>query len=183
MQATLHYTITEQDFVDYNLYFVAHDEMTARGMRRLRLTAPALILIGGTLLMYVLDALNVWTVLGYAALAAAAYAAGPWTIRRRVRRNVSRTLKHAVNKHICGEKTLTVDENGVRLTGENEDNTYGFDAFKRVVDTGRQVFLYFDDVSALIVPAAAFDGDAARQEFVRALTARIEAAAAGRPEN
>ena len=69
----LHYEITEQDFVDYNLYFIAHDAMTQKTIRRMSTLTAVLVLVGGTALMYLLDTLSPVSVGMYVVLAAVCF--------------------------------------------------------------------------------------------------------------
>lgn len=178
----LQYEIKEQDFIDYNMYFIDHDPLIQKTMRKLSMIMAGLVLVGGFALMYVFDALSVLSIVVYLALAVACFFIGPAWFKRSARKNVRRTIQRAVNKHICGTKTLRLLENGVQLVGESEDTLHPYEAFKRVVAAQNQVYLYLDDLSALIVPNTAFSGDTEKQEFITKLEAEIAKAKAAMPE-
>ena len=169
----LQYHITEQDFVDYNMYFIEHDALTQKTMRKLSLMLAGLVVVGGTALMYVVDSLSPVSIAVYLLLAVVCFFYGPVWFKRKARKNVHRTIQHAVNKHICGPKTLKLTEQGVQLVGESEDSLHPYSAFKRVTMASNQVYLYLDDISALIVPNNAFEQEADRQAFVKLLEEKI----------
>lgn len=169
----LNYTIQEQDFIDYNLYFIDHDVLTQKTIRRMQLLLAGLVLVGGMALMYCFDSLNTLSVIVYAVFAVGAYFYAPWAFRQRAKKNVRLTIKRAMNKHICGAKTLTADPDGVSLTGEGEESRYTYDAFKRVTAAPNQVYLYLDDLSALIVPNSAFSDQTHKEQFIRTVETRI----------
>lgn len=169
----LNYTIQEQDFIDYNMYFIEHDVLTQKTIRRMQLLLAGLVLVGGLALMYCFDSLNTLSVIVYAVFAVGAYFYAPWAFRQRAKKNVKLTIKRAMNKHICGAKTLTADADGVSLTGEGEESRYTYDAFKRVTAAPNQVYLYLDDLSALIVPNSAFFDQAQKEQFIRMVETRI----------
>ena len=169
----LHYEITEQDFVDYNLYFIAHDAMTQKTIRRMSTLTAVLVLVGGTALMYLLDTLSPVSVGMYVVLAAVCFFGCPAWFTHKARKNVHRTIERASNRHICGPKTLRLTDTGVQLVGESEDSSYPYAAFQRVITAEKQVYLYLDDLSALIVPRRAFPDEEARRTFVRMLEGRI----------
>ena len=169
----LHYEITEQDFVDYNLYFIAHDAMTQKTIRRMSTLTAVLVLVGGTALMYLLDTLSPVSVGMYVVLAAVCFFGCPVWFTHKARKNVHRTIERASNRHICGPKTLRLTDTGVQLVGESEDSSYPYAAFQRVITAEKQVYLYLDDLSALIVPQRAFPDEEARRTFVRMLEGRI----------
>ncbi|MBS5164282.1 MAG: YcxB family protein [Butyricicoccus sp.] len=178
----LQYEIQEQDFIDYNMYFIDHDPLIQKTMRKLSIMMAGLVLVGGMALMYVFDALSVLSVVVYLVLAGACFLIGPAWFKRSARKNVRRTIQRAVNKHICGAKTLRLLEDGVQLVGESEDTLHPYEAFQRVVAAQNQVYLYLDDLSALIVPNTAFLGDDQKREFIAKLEAEMAEAKARMPQ-
>ena len=64
----LQYEIQEQDFIDYNMYFIDHDPLIQKTMRKLSIMMAGLVLVGGMALMYVFDALSVLSVVVYLVL-------------------------------------------------------------------------------------------------------------------
>lgn len=178
----LQYEIKEQDFIDYNMYFIDHDVLMQKTIRKLSFVMAGLVLLGGTALMYVFDSLSAVSIVVYLALAGACFFLAPAWFKRSARKNVRRTIQRAVNKNICGAKTLRLLDNGVQMVGESEDSLHPYEAFKRVVCAPNQVFLYLDDLSALIVPNIAFADDTAKQEFVNTLETRMAKAKAEMPE-
>ncbi len=169
----LQYEIKEQDFIDYNMYFIDHDPLIQKTMRKLSMIMAGLVLVGGLALMYMFDAISALSIVVYLALAGVCFLIGPAWFKRSARKNVRRTIQRAVNKHICGAKTMRLTEEGVQLVGESEDSLHPYHAFKRVLPVQNQVYLYLDDLSALIVPNTAFSGDAEKQEFISKLEAHI----------
>lgn len=173
MITELRYTITEQDFVDYNLYFVEHDPITQKNIWKLRWIMAGMAAIGGTGLMYALDVFHPMAIVAYLALAVVCFLIAPAWVRRNVKKNVYRTIQRATNKHICGQKTLYLHDDKIQLVGQSEDSEYGYEAFKRVTVADRQVYLYLDDISALIIPNDAFSSEQDKISFVQQLEARI----------
>lgn len=178
----LQYEIKEQDFIDYNMYFIDHDALMQKTIRKLSIIMAGLVLVGGMALMYVFDRLSVISIAVYAVVAATCFFLAPAWFKRSARKNVRRTIQRAVNKHICGAKTLRLLDDGVQMIGESEDSMYPYHAFKRVVCATNQVYLYLDDLSALIVPNTAFSGDGEKQKFITELEAQIAKAKAEMPE-
>ena len=133
--------------------------MTQKTIRRMStLTARYWVLVGGTALMYLLDTLSPVSVGMYVVLAAVCFFGCPVWFTHKARKNVHRTIERASNRHICGPKTLRLTDTGVQLVGESEDSSYPYAAFQRVVTAEKQVYLYLDDLSALIVPRACLPG-------------------------
>lgn len=169
----LNYEITEKDFVDYNMYFIDHDPLTQKSIRNMSIMLAGLVIVGGTGLMYLVGALSPVSIAVYLVLAIACFFAGPALFKRKARKNVHLTIKRAANKHICGPKTLRLTDKGVQLVGESEDTLHPYEAFKRVTAAQNQVYLYLDDLSALIVPNSAFVDAQDKDHFIRLLEGRI----------
>ncbi len=172
------YDITPADFIALNLYFVEHDPVIRRSSQKLRWVGTMLVFFGGLLLMLALGSLSPFAVVVYAAAAVLVYLLLPKRISHNVRKNVERTLKTASSKSICGQKTFTMGEDRCTLTGEEENSSYEYGAFSKVVEDREEIYLFLDDVSALIIPHRAFADEAGRQAFLTGISAKIEAAKA-----
>ena len=172
------YDIAPEDFVALNMYFVEHDPVIQKSTQKLRMGGTMLVFFGGLIFMLAINMFTPLAVVVYTIAAGLVYYILPKRIQRNVRKNVERTLKTASSKSICGPKTFTMDEKSCTLTGEEENSTYGYDAFSKVIDDKADVYLFLDDVSALILPHSAFADDGARQAFITDISAKIEAAKA-----
>lgn len=172
------YDIAPEDFVALNMYFVEHDPVIQKSTKRLRTGGTMLVFFGGLIFMLAINMFSPLAVVVYAIAAGIVYFILPKRIQHNVKKNVERTLKTASSKSICGPKTFTLDEKTCTLAGEEENSTYGYEAFSKVVDDKEDVYLFLDDVSALILPHSAFADDGARQAFLTGISAKIEAAKA-----
>ena len=126
----LHYEITKQDYIDFSLNYFENNAMVQRSILITRIATAALVVLGGTALMYWVKGLSVLSVLVYLALAALCFFGTPWYMKRKVVKNTARILNNARNKQLCGPKTLTLGEE-IDLKGENEHTTYAYTAVQR----------------------------------------------------
>ena len=172
------YDITPEDFVALNLYFYEHDPVIQKSTQKLRMGGTMLVFFGGLVLMLALDSFTPLAVVVYGIAAALVYKFLPKRIVHNVRKNVDRTLKTASSKSICGQKTFTMDEKTCTLVGEEEHSSYEYSAISKIVDDKEDIYLFLDDVSALIIPHRAFADGQARADFVTGISAKIEAAKA-----
>lgn len=65
----LHYDITKQDYIDFNLNYYVNNAVVQRSILMTRIMTAALVIIGGTVLMYFVHGLSVFSVAVYVALA------------------------------------------------------------------------------------------------------------------
>lgn len=170
------YEITPDDFVAFNVYFAETDPVIRKTQQKLRRGTTMLVFFGGLIFMLALDHFTPVAVILYGALAAFWFWLYPRWVHRNLKKNVDRTIKSASNKSICGSKTFTMDETSCTLTGENENSTYEYSAFQKTVDDGGHIYLFLDDISALIIPARAFPSDDAKAAFLADFTARMQRA-------
>ena len=48
----LHYNITKQDFIDFNLNYYNNNAIVQRSIRTMRIATAAIVILGGSALMY-----------------------------------------------------------------------------------------------------------------------------------
>ena len=111
----LHYDITKQDYIDFNLNYYVNNAVVQRSILMTRIMTAVLVLAGGTALMYFVHGLSVFSVAVYVALAAVCFFGTPWYMKRKVVKNTERILRNAKNKQLCGPKTLTLREDEFEL--------------------------------------------------------------------
>lgn len=170
----LHYDITKQDYIDFNLNYYVNNAVVQRSILMTRIMTAVLVLAGGTALMYFVHGLSVFSVAVYVALAAVCFFGTPWYMKRKVVKNTERILRNAKNKQLCGPKTLTLREDEFELVGENEDTVYQYEAVQRTSSDDRHYYIFVDEFSAIIVPFSAFEDEQQKQAFYDRITVHIE---------
>lgn len=170
----LHYEITKQDYIDFNLNYFNNNAVVQRSIRTMRIATVAIVILGGSALMYWLHALTPVSMLVYLALAAVCFFGTPRYMQHKVVKNTERILRNAKNKQLCGPKTLTLRDTEFELTGENEDTIYQYAAVQRTATDDKHYYIFVDEFSAVIVPFAAFESDEQNHTFYDRITANIE---------
>lgn len=170
----LHYDITKQDYIDFNLNYFVNNAMVQRSILMTRIATAVLVIVGGTVLMYWVKGLSVLSVAVYLALAALCFFGTPWYMKCKVVKNTERILRNANNKQLCGPKTLTLREDEFELSGENEDTVYKYEAVQRTATDAGHYYIFVDEFSAVIVPFSAFADEEQKKEFYKRITAHIE---------
>ena len=169
----LHYNITKQDFIDFNLNYYNNNAIVQRSIRTMRIATAAIVILGGSALMYWLHTLTPVSIAVYVALAAVCFWGTPRYMRHKMIKNIEKILKNAKNKQLCGPKTLTLRESEFELSGENEDTVYQYSAVQRTATDDKHYYIFVDEFSAVIVPFSAFENDAQKQDFYNKITANI----------
>lgn len=170
----LHYDITKQDYIDFNLNYFVNNAIVQRSILMTRIATAVLVIVGGTVLMYWVKGLSVLSVAVYLALAALCFFGTPWYMKRKVVKNTERILRNANNKQLCGPKTLTLREDEFELSGENEDTVYKYETVQRTATDAGHYYIFVDEFSAVIVPFSAFTDEEQKEAFYKRITAHIE---------
>ena len=168
------YQIEPDDFVAFNLSYIQSSPVMRTNVRNTRMISAGIILVGGCILMQVLDMLNILTAAVYVVLAAAVFFAVPHLMKRRVRKSILRMLARPQNKNICSEKTMTLAENELILTGGGEDSHYEYQTVERVAEDAEHYFIYVGPMAALIVPFRAFGSGEEKAAFYKELCTRVQ---------
>ena len=134
----LHYDITKQDFIDFNLNYYNNNAIVQRSIR------------GGSALMYWLHTLTPVSIAVYVALAAVCFWGTPRYMRHKMIKNIEKILRNAKNKQLCGPKTLTLRESEFELSGENEDTVYQYSAVQRTATDDKHYYIFVDECFALL---------------------------------
>ena len=170
----LHYDITQQDYIDFNLNYYVNNAVVQRSILMTRIATAVIVILGGAALMYWVKGLSVWSVLVYLVLAAACFFGTPWYMKRKVVKNTERILRNARNKQLCGPKTLTLRDDSFELAGENEDTTYQYEVVQRTASDDKHYYIFVDEFSAIIVPFSAFTDEMQKKEFYDRITVNIK---------
>ncbi len=170
----LHYDITKQDYIDFNLNYYTNNAVVQRSILITRIATAAIVILGGTALMYWVKGLNLWSAAVYLALAVVCFFGTPWYMKRKVVKNTERILRNANNKQLCGPKTLILRAEEFELKGENEDTVYQYEGVQRTATDAGHYYIFFDEFSAIIVPFSAFADAQQKQDFYNRITAHIE---------
>lgn len=96
----LHYNITKQDFIDFNLNYYNNNAIVQRSIRTMRIATAAIVILGGSALMYWLHTLTPVSIAVYVALAAVCFWGTPRYMRHKMIKNIEKILRNAKNKQL-----------------------------------------------------------------------------------
>ena len=170
----LHYDITEQDYIDFNMSYFNSNPVVQRSIMITRVATALIVIAGGTMLMYFLGSLGLVPALVYLALAAVCFFGTPWYMKRKVIKNTGRILQNAGSKQLCGRKTLILREDEFELKGENEDSVYRYEGVQRITTDEKHYYIFVDERSGVIVPFSAFSDEWQKRAFYDRISARME---------
>ena len=116
----LHYDITKQDFIDFNLNYYNNNAIVQRSIRTMRIATAAIVILGGSALMYWLHTLTPVSIAVYVALAAVCFWGTPRYMRHKMIKNIEKILKNAKNfENAKAFVDFMLSEDAQRFLAEN----------------------------------------------------------------
>ena len=151
------YKLTEQDFIDFNVYHMNNSKTMKKTVLMQRLFGPLSFIIGIFVAYKITDIpLWYWSIC-FAIAAVLWFALYPKMLERRIRKQVKKMLSEGQNKILLSDTTLTVNEEGIKCTTEYNETNTKFSAINKVEITNKHIFVYNNAVSAIIIPLSAFE--------------------------
>lgn len=172
---TIRYTVTDDDFLNFNEYHMARSASVKRIMLALRLLVPALLSLA-ILALRPDPAAPSLIVFGLISVAWFFYL--PRSMRKSIRKRVGKILQTQEGHGLTGNFELRLEDGGIRLINGNLEKEYPYASLQSVARDGDALYLYFGGRDAVQIPAAAFAGQEERQAFLDALERKTPVATA-----
>lgn len=167
------YTITPEDFIAFNRYFMLHHPRAKRNLIKDRVLGAILILAAGGLFGSLNGQFSALWIGTFVVCAAVYFGIAPKLMLNSMANRVRKMLKNA-SSSICGEKTFVIEDTGVRLMGEGENSEYAYSKIQKVITDTNCFYILVGEMEALIVPFTAFADTAARENFAKELQERVQ---------
>jgi len=164
----LTYTITEHDYLEFNLYHLKHSK-----------TAKNFILFG-QITIPVITAILVY--ITYADLLAEAIAliieipifllVFPKMFYSANKNIVKKMIKQDKINEFLGETIIELLEDKIRLTRKGVLTEYKYDKVTQICEDNERLYIYVGGISAILIPLIAFYDKKQKQEFIKKLEER-----------
>lgn len=146
------YELTEQQFVEFNLYHAKHSTAVQRSLINQRFVVPIVYLVLPFIMAPIFD-LSWWALMiPFVLFAVLWILAFPayfyWNIKRVSRKMVN----EGRNEGLLGPRELFIDSEGVREVTANGEAHVRWSGIEKCGQDERNVYLYNGAMSALIVP-------------------------------
>ncbi len=177
-------TISEQDYLQYNIYHAEHAPNYRGTIIALSLLVPFLCLLG-TYFMLPVASPVMWAVA--AVIASAIWA---FTMPRRYRKMIRKQVRKRMlnNNNFVGQFKLTAMDDHLSYEGNGEKNEISYAKVVKVVQDKQEtkqenkqenkqyIYIFLGSVSALIIPPATFLDEAQRLAFLKLLREKCRGA-------
>ncbi len=172
----LQYTVSADDYLEFNVYHARHAPNYTRTLLSLSLLVPVIIVsLTAMLMTFFTIPVYLW---GVAAAGACIY----WiaTVQRRFDNIVKRHVRKLTGKinEFVGEHCLELHEDGMVYAGNGERREIDYARVAKVVPDRGRLYVFLGALSAIIIPDSAFAGPEQRRVFLDLLRARCPQAVA-----
>lgn len=171
----LHYTVSEDDYLAFNIYHARHTPNYKRTIIGMCLLLPVLLAAATPLIFLVFPGTSPWLWTGVAIAVGGLWAlAVPYRFEAMIRRHIKKITKG--RNEFVGDFSLDLQEGVLVYAGNSEKNEIAYSRVIKIVQDEARVYLFLGPLSAVIVPAAAFADASQKQAFFGLLRAKCPTA-------
>ncbi len=142
-------TMTEKDVSDYNIFHAENAKSMRKIMFLMRFMFPIVALPLGIVMFDHLGA-YFWT--GLIIGSVIDYLYTPKMMRWSTNRRVKMMLKDDKNGDLFLEKTITIDNKGIKLDSLNTSVSYKWGSIVRIMESDCTFYIYVSSIQAIILP-------------------------------
>lgn len=168
----IEYTLTPQDYINFNLSYAETSPTVKKSMNRARITGPIMFLIFPFVMKNIGNIPFAYWMVLFAGLAVGWFFLMPYSIKRRTVKQVQKMLLEK-NNNFLGPKTLELQANGILTKGVDDESLTAYKSVEDVTQYQGGVYIYTSSISAIMISPEAFHSEEHKQEFLKELYAKI----------
>ena len=178
----LHFTVTEQAYLDFNIWHIEHSAAMRKLARRVRLALPVtLSLLGLGFCGFMTYRFGIRTVSfvylgGCLAIAALWYALYPRRYRKTMKKRLKAYFAEGNGKEFLGNFTLELLDDRLRMAGADGATESAYGKVGNVIENKGCLYIYTGSMTAVILPLDTFGSEEAYREFRSRLEEKVRAA-------
>ena len=162
MKREYKYKLSEDDFIDFQLYYLKmNSKMTKSVKRTIIILISLYVVIFAAMAIYFRS--NAFLILIIAVLVSAFSILQIFTYRKRLEKKIVNKVKEYVRSgkldKVLGDKELEVYDDRLVFHEERGTSSFNKEDIKNIENSDKSVFLYVDDMSAIIVPKHYLTGE------------------------
>ncbi|MBJ8031528.1 YcxB family protein [Bacillus cereus group sp. N21] len=170
------YTLTEQDFIAFNLHYARHSKMVKRSLV-LQHYIVAIILFAVPLSVFLFGPPDYKSMdLPFIFLLAGVIwiVFYPKCFYKLIERNIKKMLREGSYDNLIGKHNVQITDEGIIETNNGGETKLNWKGIEKVEENEAYIFIYVSSMSANIVPKHAFVQENSKNEFMRRLRAGME---------
>lgn len=166
----INYTVTENDYVQYNLFHHKNSPSTKNTVMIMRFILPAILLVLGLLSIRHHN----WAAwLPLIIIAVVWVCITPGFFRRGIAKNVKKLMYEGRCSEFIGDFSLTLSADHICYAGNGQTLKSAYYRVERIEHDNERLYIYLGSLTAIIIPKAAFKDAAEKQAFLDLLVQRL----------
>ncbi|QTM06158.1 YcxB family protein [Brachyspira hyodysenteriae] len=155
MKKEYKYKLTEDDFIDFQLHYLRiNSNMTSSIKKTIIILIALYIVVFVSMAIYFRD--NAFLIIIIALLVSAFSVLQIVTYKKRLEKKIVKKVKEYVRSgkldKVFGDKELTIYDDKVIFKEDRGTSGFNKDEIKKIDSTNKCIFLYIDEMSAIIIP-------------------------------
>lgn len=173
----INFRVTENDYIQYNLYHYANSPATKLILMFSRLCVPIVLIIAALIIIKHHTLLSWLPVL---IISVAWFFWRPVLFRRTIAKNVKKLMHEGRCCEFIGDFTVTINENALLHARQGQITETAYNRIEHIVQDNERIYLYLGSLTAIIIPKTAFKDASEQEAFLNCLAQKRAAATADR---
>ena len=172
----LEYTLTEQDFIAFNLHYAKHSKTVKRSLF-FQHYIVAIIFFAVPLSVFLIGPPGqVYTEVPFIFLLAGIIwiVFYPKYFYNHIERNIKKMLREGSYSKLLGKHHLQITDEGIIETNSGGETKRNWNGIEKIEENEAYIFIYVSSMSANIVPKTAFSRENSKSEFMQSLQVGME---------
>lgn len=162
----LHYSISENDYIQFNIFHYENSKTTKRLRLFLGILVPLLFVLLGFIMVKRLDFFPFLLAVIFALVW---FGSGGKTYKKILSFNIKKLMQEGKSNEFIGERTLSLLEEKILTVETYHTTESSYDSIQRIESDSERLYIYTGAISAFIIPFSAFDSETQKQEFLNIL--------------
>lgn len=162
----LNYKLTEQDYVDFNLFHAKNSKTVKKSMMVQQVSGPVIYLLLAFIISMMLELSFISLFIPALIMSILWFFLYPAYFFRLIKSNASKMLREGKNEGVLGPHTMIFTEEGLREISPRGDLTVSWSGIENVGEDPSGFYLYNSGMTALIIPKKDLENSSAVGEFL-----------------
>ncbi|MDL4842269.1 YcxB family protein [Aquibacillus rhizosphaerae] len=159
----INYTLTKDDYINFNLYHAKHSKSIQKTLFYLRVTAPILYLGLAAVFSFITEIPILVTLVPFIVISILWVVFYPRLFYGTIKRNAYKMIKESENDSLLGKHQMKVDEAGIIDKTTNGQTSVNWSGVVNFAEEKDYYFIYIGSINAYIIPKRYLPGQSLKQ--------------------
>lgn len=146
------YNLTEEDYVNFNLFHFKNSESASKSLNMQRYSIPFIYLIVAYVFSNLADIPFLYAFIPFLIAGILWVLFYPKYFQKRIRSQTKKMIKEGKNEGLLGEHSMLLTEDGIVDTNSNGETKVNWSGIIKMKEDQSNLYLYNSSVSAYILP-------------------------------